>query len=66
MCKKRKFECVDAVFEIDEKRPDALEEWIKRYPCVLNCKELERYCEALETVLNLEEMEMRYKVKMVG
>jgi hypothetical protein len=54
------------LFEIDEKNPDFLNIWKKKYPCVETCKKLERLCNALETVMNLEEMEILYKSGIVN
>ena len=61
MCQDGKFRCVTAFFEIDEKQSDAFKKWKKKYPCVETCKKLEDLCSALETVENLEEVEMLYK-----
>lgn len=54
MCKEKKFECIDGIFEVDRSRPDALQEWVKRFPCVTHCPDLEKLCAVLE-ILGLME-----------
>ncbi len=63
MCKDGKFRCIDTLFEMDEKQPDAMQKWREKHPCVETCKKLEELCLALETVMNLEEMELWYRIR---
>jgi hypothetical protein len=51
MCRKKPFECIDAIFRLNTNNPDSFYVWLKLFPCVKSCEKIEEVIEIIENEL---------------
>jgi len=65
MCRDGKFRCLtlfNQLYEAGWIDPASTELLVQKYPCLLDCSEMEALTNALETILTLEEISLIHKV----
>lgn len=66
MCSGNQFKCVRTLLKLDLKDPNVLVELLKRHPCMKACVKWRKLAEALETIKNLEEVDMAFRAGLIG